>query len=98
MLSYVHSANWEDHICHIRSVLQKLRDAGLTVKPKKFQLAMSRCTYLGYVVGSGEVQPEQSKLEAVKDYPTPTSKKQVRTFLGLTGYYHKFIPAYADPY
>ena len=42
------------------------------------------------------MQPEQSKLEAVKDYPTPTSKKQVRTFLGLTGYYRKFIPAYAD--
>ena len=67
----IHSANWEDHTCHIRRVLQKLRDAGLTVKPKKCQLAMSRCTYLGHVVG----QPEQSKLEAVKDYPTPTLKK-----------------------
>ena len=49
----IHSANWEDHTCHIRRVLQKLRDAGLTVKPKKCQLAMSRCTYLGHVVGSG---------------------------------------------
>ena len=67
----IHSANWEDHTCQIRRVLQKLQDAGLTVKPKKCQLAMSRCTYLGHVVG----QPEQSKLEAVKDYPTPTLKK-----------------------
>ena len=57
---------------------------------------MNRCTYLGHVVGSGEVQPEQEKVEAVKCYPTPRSKKQVRAFLGLTGYYRKFIPAYAD--
>ena len=92
----IHSAKWEDHMDHIRRVLQKLREAGLTVKPKKCQLAMNRCTYLGHFVGSGEVQPEQSKVEAVKCYPTPRSKKQVRAFLGLTGYYRKFIPAYAD--
>ena len=80
------SVDWGEHKRHVESVLQKLKEAGLTVKPKKCQLAMSRWTYLGHVVGSGEVLPEESKLEAV-DFPTPTSKKQVRVFLGLTGYY-----------
>ena len=92
----IRSVSWEDHIRHIRSVLLKFREAGLTTKPKKCQLAMSQCTYLGHVVGNGEVQPEESKVEAVRNYPTPKTKKQVRAFLGLTGYYRKFIPTYAD--
>ena len=92
----IHSASWEEHLQHMRKVLQRLREAGLTVKPKKCQLAMRRCTYLGHVVGNGEVQPEETKVEAIRNYPTPRTKKQVRAFLGLTGYYRKFIPAYAD--
>ena len=48
------------------------------------------------MVGNGEVRPEQSKLQAVRDFPTSITKKQVRTFLGLTGYYRKFIANYAE--
>ena len=91
-----HSNDWEEHLTHIRSILQRLREAGLTVKPRKCQLAMGKCSYLGHIVGDGIIQPEKSKLEAVKNYPTPTTKKRVRVFLGLTGYYRKFIPAYAN--
>eukprot|EP00731_Ephydatia_muelleri_P026442 Em0018g542a len=69
-------------------VLQKLREAGLTVK-QKCQLAMSHCSYLGHVVGEGLVQPELSKVDAVKQFQVPTTKSAVRTFLGLTGYYRK---------
>ena len=72
---------------HIREVLHRLGHAGLTVKPKKCQFAKSQCTYLGHVVGNGEVRSEQSKLQAVEDFPTPATKKQVRAFLGRTGYY-----------
>ena len=49
--------------------------------------------HVGHVVGNGEVKPEQTKIEAVKDFPLPRSKKQVRTFLALIGYYCKFIYA-----
>ena len=48
--------------------------------------------YLGHTVGNGIVQPELSKVEAVQQWPVPETKKQVRAFLGLTGYYRKFIP------
>ena len=51
---------------------------------------------LGHVVGRGMVQSEQSKLAAVREIDTPQSKKQVQTFLGLTGYYRRFIPNYAS--
>ena len=52
--------------------------------------------YLGHVVGGGTVQPEASKVETVKQFVVPETKKQVRAFLGLTGYYRKFIPNYAS--
>ncbi len=51
--------------------------------------------YLGYVVGSGHVKPDPEKLRAVEEFPVPTTKKQVRGFLGLTGYYRRFIADYA---
>lgn len=51
--------------------------------------------YLGHTVGGGKVRPEFSKIEAVENFQTPMTKKQVRSFLGLTGYYRKFIPNYA---
>jgi hypothetical protein len=92
----IHSVSWDEHMEHVRNILEKLRQAGLTVKPKKCQFATARCSYLGHVVGSGEVRPEPSKLQAVKDFPTPTTKKEVRAFLGLTGYYCRFFADYAN--
>ena len=57
---------------------------------------MKQCSYLGHIVGNSEVRPEEPKLQAVRDFPTPTTKKLVRAFLGLTGYYRKFIPGYSE--
>ena len=69
--------------------------AGLTVKLSKCQFGMSKCTYLGHVIGSGSVEPEPSKVLVVKRFEAPKTKTQVRAFLGLTGYYRRFIPNYA---
>ena len=90
------SRSWPEHLLHLRRVLQKLWEADLTVKQKKCQLAMSRCSYLGHVVGEGLVRPEHSKVDSVKQFQVPTTKSDVRTFLGLTGYYRKFIQEYAE--
>ena len=72
-----------------------MREANLRVKLKKCQLGMHECIYLGYVVGNGVVKPDPEKIKAVLDFPTPVTKKQVRAFLGLTGYYRKFVENYA---
>ncbi len=56
---------------------------------------MEECIYLGHVIGKGTTRPELSNLKAVEIYPIPTTKKDVRSFLGLTGYYRRFIPNYA---
>ena len=92
----IFSENWKQHLQHLRQVLQSFRDAGLTVKAKKCQFGMAQCTYLGHVVGSGAVCPDPAKTEAVKSFPLPHTKKQVRAFLGLTGYYRRFIPNYSS--
>ena len=92
----IHSTTWEEHLTEIQTVFQRLRLAGLTAKPQKCQLGMSRCVYLGHVVGGGLVQPERSKVQGVESFPTPTNKKQVRCFLGMTCYYRKFIQDYAS--
>ena len=76
----IYSNTWEDHLKHVRVILQRLREAGLTVKPTKCQFGMERCVYLGHVVGGGTVQPEASKVETVKQFAVPETKKQVRAF------------------
>ena len=91
----IYSDSWEDHLQHLREVLQRLKDAGLTAKPKKCQFAMKQCSYLGHIVGNGVVQPELDKVEAVRSFTIPQTKTNVRAFLGLTGYYRRFIPGYA---
>ena len=74
-------------------MLEQLHSAGLTANPKKCQfgslVCRDTCTYrgVGHEVGNGAVKPEVGKLEALREFSRPTSKKQVCGFLGLNGYY-----------
>ena len=92
----VYSKTWTEHLQHIQQVMERLQKAGLKVKRKKCQFGMSRCVYLGQVIGSGVVEPEASKVEAIQSFSVPETRKEVRAFLGLTGYYRKFIPDFAS--
>ena len=92
----IHSENWEDHIKHITVVLNSLRKAGLTAKPSKCQFGRDERVYLRHRVGRGRVQPERSKIKAIQDFPKPATKKQVRAFLGLAGYYRRFIKNFSE--
>ena len=92
----VFSASWEDHLVHLREMLERLRRAGLTIKPKKCRFGMEETEYLGHIVGNGMVKPCSEKAEAVKRFPIPETKKQVRSFLGLAGYYRKFIKNFSE--
>ena len=75
-------------------VLERLHQAGLTAKARKCAFGASECVYLGHIVGSGIVKPEEDKTAAVRQFPTPKMKKAVCSFLGVTGYYCRFVENY----
>ena len=91
----IYSTTWEDHLYHLQTVLLRLCKAGLTAKPSKCQYDIQQCIYLGFTVGGGILKSEVGKLQAIQQLPVPKTKRDVRAFLGITGYYHKFIPDYA---
>ena len=92
----IFSDSWPEHLEHLEKVFDRIRQAGLTVKAKKCQIGQNRVTYLGHQVGRGTINPLQAKVEAIQQWPVPKSKKQVQSFLGLAGYYRRFVPHYSQ--
>ena len=92
----IFSSSWDSHCKDIDGVLGRLRGAGLTANVSKCRCGQTRCEFLGHIVGKGKVSPAELKVKAVRDFCQPQTKKQIRQFLGLTGYYRKFIRGYAE--
>ena len=92
----IHSNSWSDHLCHLKSVFIKIKEAGLTAKPSKCNIGHAEVQFMGHFVGKGFVHPLQSKIETIRNYPIPKTKKQVRQAIGLFSYYRKFIPNFAE--
>ena len=84
----VYSTSWQEHLEHLRTIMEQLRGAGLTAKLPVWYVTL--CLLRTYV-GNGVVRPEHSKIESVQSLFDTQTKKQVRAFLGLTGYYRKFM-------
>ncbi len=91
----VYSADFPQHLQHLREVFQRFRTAGLKLKPSKCHLASSSVTFLGHRVSSAGVEADPSNIDKVKTWPIPTSATQVRAFLGLCSYYRRFIRHFA---
>lgn len=85
----------EEHIEKLKIVFQRLNEANLKLKPKKCSLLKTEVTYLGHRVKEGQVEPDPRNIESITKSLPPKTKKQVRAFLGLTGFYRKFIPNYS---
>ncbi|XP_062586907.1 uncharacterized protein LOC134248532 [Saccostrea cucullata] len=92
----VYSQTWEDHIKHVTELLQRIYEANLTIRPSKCKLGAAEIICLGHIVGGGTIRPDPRKLKAMEDFPLPLTKKELRSFLGLTGYYRQYIGSYAD--
>ncbi|KAK1679066.1 hypothetical protein QYE76_039914 [Lolium multiflorum] len=91
----IYSPTFELHLEHLSTVLSILQRDKWHVKLSKCAFAQQKVNYLGHVVSSEGVSTDESKIQSVRSWPTPVNLKELRGFLGLTGYYRKFIRHYA---
>jgi len=87
----IYSKSWADHLRHLRAVLDELRRHQLFVKRTKCSFGASSVAYLGHVISAAGVAMDPAKVQAIHDWPAPRSPRAVRGFLGLAGYYCKFV-------
>lgn len=91
----IYSPTYEQHLEHIKTVLEILAKEQWQVKRSKCSFAQRKVTYLGHVITPEGVATDDTKIESVKNWPVPANLKELRGFLGLSGYYRKFIRHYA---
>jgi len=87
----IYSPSWTAHLQHVKAVLTVLREHQLCVKRSKCSFAAPSVAYLGHIISAGGVAMDHSKVEAVTSWPQPRSTRGLRGFLGLAGYYRRFI-------
>lgn len=87
----IFSKDESQHLNHLSIVFNRLRDYGLLLNVDKCVFAVPELDYLGHTVSSQGVRPQRLKVKAIEDFPTPKTQRQLRNFLGLITFYHKFL-------
>ena len=83
----VHSTTWEAHVKQLRAVLERLAQFGLTANPGKCVWGVAVIEYLGHVVGRGHVWIPDIRVKALREFKQPVTKKELKSYLGMLGYY-----------
>jgi hypothetical protein len=91
----IRSPTWEQHLKDLRDVFTCLRNAGLRLNIPKCYFGKPEVRFLGFIVSQDGINPDPSKVQAMQQFPPPTTVKQLRTFLGTTGFYRRFIEGYS---
>ena len=92
----IFSQNELPYLEHIEIVFSHLQEAGLKMKHSKCDFFESKIHYLGHLISPEGISPIPNKLDSIKHMPVPNSTTEIKQFLGLTGYYRKFVPRFAD--
>ncbi|XP_046141430.1 uncharacterized protein LOC123987739 [Osmia bicornis bicornis] len=91
----VFSSSLREHEIKVKKLFDRLREYGLTLQTNKCEFLRKEVAYLGHILSADGVKPDPRKLHAVKNFPIPKTQKNVQQFLGLTGYYRRFIKDYS---
>lgn len=85
----------EQHAEHLRTIFGRLREFGVTINVTKCQFGVPELKFLGHLIDRDGVKPCEEKVEAIRSFPRPTTVQQLRRFLGMVNYYHRFIKGLA---
>ena len=91
----VASNTWRQHLADVHGVMSSLQSHGLTARPSKIMAGFQQLEFLGHVVGKGSLRPESGKVKKILSIATPRTKRQVRSLLGLIGYYRRYVPNFS---
>lgn len=91
----IYASSLQQHSSKLKNVFDRLRANNLKLQPDKCEFMRREVSYLGHVISDKGVQPNPIKIKAIHDFPTPKNPKTIKTFLGLVGYYRKFINDFA---
>ena len=92
----IYSRSEKEHLEHLEEIFTRLKKAGLKLKLEKCCFFKKHIQYLGHLISADGIQPLPEKLESIAKMPAPKNPKEVKQFLGLVGYYRKFVPRFAD--
>ena len=92
----IYSRSEKEHLEHLEEIFIRLKSAGLKLKPEKCCFFKKHIQYLGHLISAEGIQSLPEKLKSIAKMPVPKNPKEVKQFLGLVGYYRKFIPRFAD--
>ncbi|GFX77511.1 retrovirus-related Pol polyprotein from transposon 297 [Trichonephila clavipes] len=90
------SPSFKDHLDHLNQVFTLLRDAGLTLNKEKCHFARDKLKYIGLIISKDGIKTDSNKIKAIMEMRPPKNNREVSKFLGMMGWYQKFIPRYAD--
>lgn len=91
----VFGTSLQEMICNLRCVFQRLRDSNFKIQMDKSEFLKRETPYLGHIITPDGIKPNPDKISAILNYPIPRTTKQIKSFLGLLGYYRRFIPDFA---
>lgn len=92
----IYAKDLTDHSQKLKDIFDRLRKYNLKLQPTKCEFLRKEVIYLGHLITDEGVKPDPKKIECVQNFPVPKDVKGIKSFLGLSGYYRKFIPNYSE--
>ncbi|KMQ89576.1 enzymatic polyprotein endonuclease reverse [Lasius niger] len=91
----IYARSLKEHEIKFNKLMQRLRTANLKLQPDKCEFLRHEVAYLGHIIGADGVKPDPNKIKSITEFPRPKNVKNIKQFLGLAGYYRRFIPQFS---
>ena len=96
ILMFIRDKDFNKHLEHVRMALDRLREFGFKLSPKKCFFAQKKIDFLGHEVSEEGYFPCEKNLESIRNFPIPKTAKQVKSFLGMCGYFRRYIEGFSQ--